>query len=152
MVVIPHFGVGPVQFGMTRAEVAAAVSATPRRGRRSKYSVSDYDFFAKLQMFVNYDANDRASMVELGPASDLVYGGYHLFAHSARDVAAWAHERDPALTLDCGFRSDVLGLSMHAPLLAEQPDDIAQGFGVFRPGAFEEEMKRIQDAMKKPRE
>lgn len=63
-VVEPHGGVGPVRFGMTRAEVRAAMPAVPTAfGRGTGESPVDawHDFV--LQVF--YDGDDRVEYIEV---------------------------------------------------------------------------------------
>lgn len=63
-VVEPHRGVGPVRFGMSRAEVRAAIPAVPVAfGRQPGETPVDswHDFV--LQVF--YDADDRVEYIEV---------------------------------------------------------------------------------------
>ena len=147
----PHTGVGPIAFGMMRTEVARAIGATPRPGRRSQYDASDYDLFQELGMFVYYDADDRCCAVEFTRDARVAWAeGYELFSHPAHAARAWARSRDQDLDDRDGFVSAALGLSMYAPSI-DEPDiddeeraERAQSFLVFRPGYYEEERRRLK--------
>src|SRR5579871_2948110 len=117
----PHQGVGSIRFGMTRSEIARTMGESPRRGRRSKDDMAEYDFFQKLALFVYYDAHDRCCAVEFTREAQVEYDGYELFAHPAHNVRSWARARDQDLKDKDGFVSTALGLSMYAPLI-DEPD------------------------------
>ena len=60
----PHGGVGVVRFGMTRAEVRAAVPAVPTAFGRGP-SESPVDAWHDFTLQVFYDAGDRVEYVEV---------------------------------------------------------------------------------------
>jgi hypothetical protein len=150
--VIPHHGVGVISFDMTRQEIAKLLGQEPKRGRRNQHDVSDYDYFENECFFAYYDAANRFCALEFTSDAHISYDGYDLFAHPALAVREWARQRDPALESKGGFVSRALGLCMYAPLI-DEPDldddekqDPAQSFLVFRPGAYDEDRKRIETA------
>src|SRR5262249_46304041 len=136
---------------MSREEVERIVGVTPRRFRRGPFATNDEDIFEPLGMSVGYDERDRCDSIEVGSGQgiDLEYGGYHLFAHPAREVREWARAQDPSLDPKDGFRSNVLGLSMWAEWIDEvdlmpgEEQEPGQSFLVFRPGYYEEHAKHI---------
>jgi hypothetical protein len=148
-----HKGVWVVEFGMRRSEVERAVGVTPQRRRRNEFSVAEYDRFDAPDMFVYYDAEDRAVAAEFGREAALDFEGYDLFGHPALAVRMWASQMDPQLDRQDGFRSVALGLSMYAPEIDDDDRDEeellspAEGFMVFKPGYYEEERRRI-DALR----
>jgi hypothetical protein len=43
----PHVGVGPVRFGMTRADVRRALGGSPKTYRKTTESITETDFFPR---------------------------------------------------------------------------------------------------------
>ena len=150
MVVYPHQGVGPLRFGMTRAETERAVGMTPKRFVPNKYAL-EIDSFKELGLAVMYDQSGHSNAISFvrGFCVDLEYDGYRLFGHPAREVRAWALAKDPQLDPKDGFTSKALGLEMWADWIDEsdlEPEmlvDSGMSFIIFRPGYYEEEQARM---------
>jgi hypothetical protein len=145
MKIRPHLGAGPVDIGMTRAEVARVMGAVPDR----RNSETERDWFAEADMFVEYDVDGRVSALEFGRGgARLDYDGYILFDHPALAVREWAARLDPLLERRDGFTSAKLGLSMYAPDIDDLEEDEvaapAEGFMVFKPGYAAESRRRIE--------
>ncbi|WP_394844974.1 hypothetical protein LZC95_48975 [Pendulispora brunnea] len=151
MTIIPHQGVGPILFGMTRDEVTRAIGRRPdHRHKRTELDVSESDFYDLF--VVSFDGSGVCYAVEFHVgAGRLIYDGYDLFGHPASETRDWARSKDPNLEEDEGFVSKALGLSMYAPLIdvpdLDEDDRTApgQGFMVFRPGYYEEEEEHLKD-------
>jgi hypothetical protein len=149
MTIHPHKGAGKIVFGMTRTEVEQSVGRPPRRRTKlSDFDRSEIDFFDGFAVY--YDAMDLCSAIEFTRDARVSYDGYELFAHPAHEARAWARSRDQHLNEKDGFFSTALGLSMYAPYI-DEPDlddderaEPAQSFLAFRPGAYEEERKRLE--------
>ncbi len=74
----PHRGIGPISFGMTRAEVATAMKAIGGGPPGAKGETIDCFFEYCFQ--VEFDASDRVDFIA-------VYGySQHVFSFSGRDV------------------------------------------------------------------
>jgi len=64
--IVPHVGIGPVRFGMTRTEVEAAVA--PLSGalpRRSKGRSSTIDCYFRGSLQIEFDPDGTASFIEV---------------------------------------------------------------------------------------
>ncbi len=152
MHIVPHLGVGPLQFGMTRDEVALALDATP--AQFVSYYGLVVDDFDGGGLSVAYDADGRCNRISVcrGAGIDWEFDGYLLLSHAAHEVRNWARQRDPDLREEDGFVSTHLGLKMGADWLDEPdllPDDVdapAQAFIAFRPGYLDEESVMIAAA------
>jgi len=149
MIVYPHQGVGPLRFGMSRAETERAVGRSPRRFVPSVYSL-EVDSFDELGITVLYDQHGRSNAISFvrEPGVDVEYEGCRLFDHPAREVREWALAKDPQLDPKDGFTSKSLGLGMWAEWIDEsdlEPDELldpGMSFIIFRPGYYEEEHAR----------
>jgi hypothetical protein len=150
MVVHPHQGVGPLRFGMTRAETERAVGITPKRFIPNKYAL-EVNSFDHLGLVVMYDQSGHSTAISFtrGFGVDLEYDGYRLFDHPAREVREWALAKDPQLDPTEGFTSKALGLGMWVDWVVEsdlEPDELldpGMSFIIFRPGYYEEEQARM---------
>src|SRR5689334_18757148 len=89
MVVNPHQGVGPLRFGMTRAETERAVGMIPKRYVPNQYAL-EVDSFGELGLVVMYDQGGHSNAISFvrGFGVDLEYDSYRLFDHPAREVRA----------------------------------------------------------------
>jgi hypothetical protein len=151
MTVYPHQGVGPLRFGMTRADTERAVGMIPKRYVPIWYAL-EMDSFVKLGLAVMYDQSGHSTAISFtrGFGVDLEYDGYRLFDHPAREVREWALAKDPQLDPTEGFTSKALGLEMWADWVNEpdlEPEmwlDPGMSFLIFRPGYYEEEQARME--------
>jgi hypothetical protein len=111
----PHRAVGPIRFGMSRAEVEAAMGTTPRRGKR-KLAISQYDNFQDDGLYVYYDPDDKAIAAEFFDFAELSYPPDVSLDLSYGDLVGWMRSRDPGLAMEAGLpcRSDSLGMAAGA--------------------------------------
>jgi hypothetical protein len=151
LLIHPHQGVNGVRFGMSRAEVARALGATPKRVKGNRFSLVEIDIFETLGVKVLYDESDKVNAITFtrGFGVELEYDGYRLTGAPAREVREWALLKDPQLDREFGFTSKALGLGMSADWI-DEPDldtdllkEPASVFIVFRPGYYEEESARM---------
>ena len=97
----PHRGIGPISFGMTRAEVASAMDAAGDGPRVSKGEKTDVYFDSCFQ--VEFDTGDRVDFIEVWNDIKLVFtfGGRDVFDRSGNELVAMLSELDspdPELT------------------------------------------------------
>jgi hypothetical protein len=107
----PHKGVGPIRFGASRSEVAAAMGETPATvdGRIEGYEL--YDRFQNRSVQVYYDSNELAAGVQFFILHEVVYPLNVRMDGPYEDILKWAREQDPAIVLESdGFRSAALGI------------------------------------------
>jgi hypothetical protein len=107
--------VGPLRFGMTRDEVAAAMGATAERFMRNPKDASPEDAFSDHELFARYDENDRLREVEIGAAVNVYVDGVSLGLPYSK-LVAFARRRDPSLTENDendGFEAPAIGLSAY---------------------------------------
>ena len=131
--------VGPVRFGMSRAEVRSAVHA-PFREVRKSVTVPTIDVFETLLLHVHYGADGGAEFVEFGGGDATpVFGGRNLLKASFQDLRAWLRTMDPHLEEEegAGLRSRKLGVALYAPAGDEEPERLPEGASAFAAGYYE---------------
>jgi hypothetical protein len=130
--IVTHVSIGPVRFGMSRAEVAKAIGskADSKKGAEPK----PFDTFkvGLSVVHVYYTAEERCEYVEVmggglgGPELD----GRGFLNRPYDRALAWAKERDPNVVSDgAGLRSDRLGLG----LFVETGEEKIKGIGAAAP-------------------
>jgi hypothetical protein len=111
---------GPIRFGITRAEVKKVVGSVPKPFKKTPDSAVLTDAFklGSHGVHVFYNADDRCELVEVfcpGPHGPELEGRGFLNRPFDRALA-WARERDPELLTDnSGFYSGEMGIAVYAP-------------------------------------
>ena len=140
-VVEPHRGVGPVRFGMSRAEVRTAMPAVPTAfGRGSGETPVDawHDFV--LQVF--YDDDDRVEYIEIERDESLqpvLYGEAVLKLSVDRALAHVCRHGDDQPDddeLPYAYVFPALDLALWLPHAGEQDAGCFASLGVARRGAL----------------
>lgn len=109
--------IGPVAFGMKRAQVAKAVGGRPTQFKKKEDAANTTDAFrvGPHHVHVFYSADDVCELVQVSGGG---LGGPELdgrgFLNRPYDRAlAWLRERDPALVIeDTGCRSHACGVAL----------------------------------------
>jgi len=57
--IIPYVGVGPIRFGLSRAQARALVEGAPSTFRQGPYAISETDAYEQLYLHLYYDSADR---------------------------------------------------------------------------------------------
>lgn len=134
----PLESVGPVDFGMSRADVRRAVGTKFREFVKSPNRPSTTtDAFEEVLVHVYYGAkSETCELVEFGAGTARpVFHGKHLFSESFAELRDWLRSLDPAMTEDeGGLESLVFGIGLYAPYADEDPDRPPDGVSVFMKG------------------
>jgi hypothetical protein len=136
----PYVGVGPIRFGMTRAEVRNVVGAVPQPFRRNRFERLDADAFLALHMFVYYKEPDVCDAVEFGGIAVPTFDREALLGRNFREVYEFLRAHDPTLQIhDTGLTSLQLGIGIYMSSLKEDADWDRETEGViaFEPGYFD---------------
>ena len=126
----PTTGVGPLRFGMSRAEVRHLIPESAEEdGAR--------DFFSGLGMFCYYRDHHGLEAVEFaGPASPTLLGR-PLLDRPLEEVASMLRELKAVMVPnDAGFTTETLGIGIFAPAGTDVPDAPVKGVIVFEEGYF----------------
>lgn len=139
----PHRAVGPVVFGMSRSEVEAAMGETPKRAKRNRLSIAEYDHFVEDGFFVYYDPNDIAMAAECFELSAVSYPPDTSLDLAYSDLITWLKDRDPNLALeaDGGFRSDALGVAG----ARKGEDNEVESLVFYRPNYYEDSARWMRE-------
>lgn len=134
----PLESVGPVNFGMPRAEVRRAVGAPFREFVKSpNRSPNTTDAFEELLVHVYYGTNGgTCEFIEFGGGSARpVLHGRDLLSEAFSDLRDWFRTLDPMMTEDeSGLESHALGIGLYAPCAEEDPERPPEGVSVFQKG------------------
>ena len=112
----PHKGVGPVRFGMPRAEVMKVLGSSPRTVDRREEGGNLIDQFLEWdRLQVLYGADERVVAVQFPETAKVVYPPDVNMGRSFATIVKWAKSRDPKIVANKrSFRSDALGISGRA--------------------------------------
>jgi len=130
-----HSGVGPIEFGMTRADVKAAMGITPRAFQKGHGA--RVDAFDDLLIHVYYDTADKAEAVEAGYSAPVAFLGEQVLERPFSQVIQWLQRLDPTIRVDpSGFTSFALGIWIYAPGARDSADEPVEGIIAFRRGYY----------------
>ena len=130
--------VGPVRFGMSRADVRLATGA-PFYEFRKASAVPPIDVFETLLLHAHYDPDDRVEFVEFGGGKAApIFRGRNLLATPFGELRDWLRTLDPEIEVDgAGLRSRKLGVALYAPAGEDEPHRLPEGASAFAAGYYE---------------
>src|SRR5919106_7025414 len=115
--ITPYVGVGPITFGMTRAEVRRRLEAPVESFMKTPTSAAPADAFDTLGLHVHYDSDDRCEAVEFVRLLTIAtFRGQPLLGQPFAEVKRWLQ------AIDSDVRSDSSGLTL-----------LTFGFGLYAP-------------------
>jgi hypothetical protein len=135
----PHQGVGPLRFGMSRAEAERALAPGKREtvDRRPKGGELKDFFPAHGGLQVIYDADERVAAVQFPEMDNVVYPPDVRMNRSYGKILDWAKSKDPSLIEDGRtFQSDALGLAVGGRTAAKSSK--LEHVMVYRPRYYED--------------
>jgi hypothetical protein len=133
-----NVGVGPIKFGMSRAETRSLFQTVPETFRRSDEDASDVDEYADLGIYIEFDANDHCIAVEMFDPADPVFQEKHLLRIPFASVREWVERVDPALEKDeAGIYSNLLGIGVSADIPKRDKKSLAESVIAFVSGYYE---------------
>ena len=125
----PHVGAGPVQFGMTRESVRAALETVPVLFRRGGPDDPEIEAYFDSALQVSYDRDGRVEFIELArdPALSAVYQGHDLLTLTAQEAVDLLAREAPFDPDDSEFGYSyifpALDLSLWRETIPEDADD-----------------------------
>jgi hypothetical protein len=139
--ITPYVGVGPITFGMTRAEVRRRLDAPVDSFMKAPTSLAPADAFDTLGIHVHYDADDRCEAVEFGRLLTIpTFRRQPLFGQSFAEIERWLRMIDPDVRSDLsGLTSLKFGFGLYAPSALHEPQSPVEGVIVFRRGYYDQD-------------
>ncbi len=142
--IVPFIRVGPIHFGISRAEIRSLLGGRLEEFMKSRSSTEPTDDFRDLDLHVYYK-NDCCSAVEVFKASkQTLLGhieptllGYAIVGRPYSEVLGWMENLDPNIECDgTGLLSRQYGVSIFAPSAEDEIYDPVEGVYVFMKGVF----------------
>lgn len=135
--IVSHQSVGEIRFGQSPDEVRAVLQSPCRSLRRTPASIYPCDYFADLQIFVNY-GDGGAEAVELAGPAEAIFQGRDLLKLNFRDLSTHLLNEDADLVVeDDGCTSVKLGIGAYAPHATKNPMAKPESIIVFAEGYYD---------------
>lgn len=129
--IIPHVGVGPIRFGMTRAEVRTVLGNDVSVIRKWPYT-REIDAYDALGVHLEYDSDDKLICVEAWGSCPIHYKDCLLLNASAKEVLQKLADLGLRSRYDDGYFFDDGGFMLYCP------HDIIKAVTVYRPAYYDE--------------
>jgi len=137
LVIRPHEGIGPIDFGMSRDEVRRLFDGEDPRSKQSDSSVAS-DLFPVNGVLVHYGDDETVEAIEVGMRGEPTLFDARLLNRPMEDLVTWMRTIDPRLEVDdVGFTSFRFGIGAFAPQASKVRDAIIEGIIVFKPGYYD---------------
>lgn len=134
-----HEGVGPIRFGMGRAEVREVLGGEFESSHRGE---TPYDSYFNCDYFVYYDKSEKVGAVEFTEAGYVTLGGVDLLGLSFAEMLEVIRSHDPEVKVGIeGFKSLNLGIGSYAPDGQDKPESPAETVIVFPRGYYDKPPK-----------
>jgi hypothetical protein len=135
--IVPNKGIGPIRFGMSRAEVrkfAPGVVSPFLKGPSAKLETDDLG----EGIHVYYGAGYICVAVEVGSPSQVFLDGAAILGQpfSVARVALTVHDPNPTID-DVGAESRLIGVGLYCPDLCDGATSPVEGVIVFEPGYYD---------------
>ena len=134
----PLSGIGPLRFGMSRAEVRRAAASPVEEFWKSPDDEAPTDAFDELGFHAYYDRRHRLEAVELFTPAKPSWRGRDLLTLPAGELRELLAAGDPDLEEEEeGLTAPGLGLGAYAPEWQYDPRLFPEGIIVFRAGYYD---------------
>jgi hypothetical protein len=133
--IIPYIGVGPLQFGLSRAQARSLFEGAPSTFRHGPYAISDTDAYEELGLHLYYDSEDRLRCIMAFGSVPIHYNNVDLLNRRLEEIIN--DLTDLGLTSrydDEGYWFDDAGFVLYAP------EKSVKAITVYRSGYYEEEV------------
>jgi len=129
--IIPYAGVGPIRFGMTRAEVRLLLGDGLSVIKKWPYR-EETDAYKEIGLHLEYDAKDRLECIEVWGSCPIHYKGAALLNASIQEVLERLANLGLSPRYDDGYFLDDGGFALYAP------DDVVTAVTVYKKGYYDE--------------
>ncbi len=137
--IVPHEGIGPIAFGMSREQSHAAMGTTPETFRESGQDASETDAYHNF-------GQDKVEYIELSADESVtaMYKGHDVFETKAQDLVNFISQEAPYdpddPEIDFSYVFPKLELALWRPVKPVAEDDPERQcfsmIGIGRPGYF----------------
>lgn len=137
--ILSYIGAGPLRFGMSIAEIRAAIDCPVKPFLKGPNAVM-FTAFSPVCVHAYYKPPGLCEALEFGLPSVPTLTGKRLLGVSTAEVQRVLRELDPQLQSDedgVGFTSYALGVAIYSPAHLEFPDAPVEGVFVFERGYYE---------------
>ncbi|MFZ0497978.1 MAG: hypothetical protein WAM52_02505 [Steroidobacteraceae bacterium] len=136
--VLPLQGWGLLRFGMSRAEVRAAMGGAVESRKRNQFSATAYDFFPAQGVFAYYRVDDTLEAVELAKPASALIEGMDLLDSPFEDAERFLSSKADPVERDAdGLTCYLLGVSLYAPDARDDPQSKPESVLIFCTGYFD---------------
>lgn len=139
LVIHPYKGIGPIEFGMSRQQVRAALGVPVESFMRTEDDVAETDEFSNLGIFVEYDSEDLCVAVEVTDPGEPEFQGRNLLRLPYNEVKGWFESYEGEIDVDdSGLTSLRFGIGVYAPQSEDDPSLLAEAVIVFKERYYDE--------------
>jgi len=136
--IVENVGVGPIRFGMTRAEVREALGVPVEEFSKSSSSTATTDSFDTLGVHVYYRASGQCQAVEIASPAVPEYRGRPLLGGPFGETLRWLQSIGCNPTLDdVGLNVTAAGFGLYCPGHSEDDSQLIESVFVFEPGYYD---------------
>lgn len=133
-----HLGVGPIRFGMPRADLRRLLGPDQPVTKKLFVSPLPRDTFLDTGVHVYYREPDVCEAVELFPPAVPTLRGRTLLGRPYNEVERWLRQLDPSPALNAtGLRSVHSGVGVYVPSVFKGGNDPVEGVIAFECGYYE---------------
>src|SRR5436309_419457 len=137
MLIRPYEGIGPIRFGMQRAEVRAALGGPFREFKKTVNSVTPTDAFPTLGVHVYYKLPGSCEAVEVASPAQAILFGRELVGSPFQLIYDWLRELDVDAKLDdTGLTSLRFGVGIYVPTIKNDLGVPVEAVIVFERGYY----------------
>ena len=95
----PYEGIGPIKFGMDRADVRKTLIAPYNEYKQSQYAHNTSDAFDNIGVTVHYDETDKCESVSIWLKHKVSFKGDSFFNKPAKQIIKWFNKIDKLATV-----------------------------------------------------
>jgi hypothetical protein len=130
--ITPYVGIGPIRFGISKAEVRASLAVPVREFRKTPSAVMPTDAFPSLGLHIYYKLPGLCEAVEAADPAKPTLFGKDLIAQPFNMLHEWLRELDEEIKVDeTGLTSLRFGVGFFAPGLKSDPAALVEAVIVF---------------------
>ncbi|MBP0018800.1 MAG: hypothetical protein J7647_14790 [Cyanobacteria bacterium SBLK] len=143
--ITPYISIGPLELGMTRAQIRACLRGNPVFLPAESNSVDAdldrpaSDYFEEDDVKVEYDDKMECEFVEVGAKSNVILNGVSLFDLSFAELYNYLQSLDAdLLESDAGCISLGLGIAIFGEECLDDPQQPCELISLFKRGYYDE--------------